>query len=159
MGNVLVVDNETGIRDLLREILVEEGHQVVTARDGVEALEVLEGAERFLVLLDLMMPRLDGSGVIQALEGQGAAGRRHPVIVMSAAERLFAFSAAFHSELVRGRLVKPFDVETLLALVDEHAPPSGEPEGAARDGYQEREDIERPGGDASSDLGDEPGAP
>ena len=157
MGKVLVVDNEAGIREMLREILSEEGHQVVTARDGVEALEVLAGAGRYLVLLDLMMPRLDGSGVIRALERQGVSGRRHPVIVMSAAERLFAFSAAFHSDLVRERLVKPFDVETLLAVVEQHMPPL-ESEHDGERGARNNHQLQNPD-PRGADAHDEPGAP
>ena len=122
MGKVLVVDDEPGIRNLLREVLTEEGHEVVTARDGVEALEMLRGDEGYLVLLDLMMPRLDGRGVLHALEGRHDAGRQHRVIVMSAAERLFAYSAALKSELVREQVAKPFELEALIALVNLHAP-------------------------------------
>lgn len=140
MGKVLVVDDEPGIRDLLREVLIEEGHEVVTARDGLEALEVLQGADEYLVLLDLMMPRLDGRGVLHALESHGDAGRRHRVIVMSAAERLFAYSATLKSELVREQVAKPFELEAMIALVNQHAPTtadlSAQGERDAHDGHR-----------------------
>lgn len=121
MGKVLVVDDEPGIRDLLCEVLTEEGHEVATARDGLEALEILHGADGYLVLLDLMMPRLDGRGVLHALARQDGAERQHRVIVMSAAERLFAYSATLKSALVREQVAKPFELETMIALVNEHA--------------------------------------
>lgn len=137
MGKVLVVDDEPGIRDLLREVLTEEGHEVVTARDGVEALEMLHGDEGYLVLLDLMMPRLDGRGVLHALERRHDAGRQHRVIVMSAAERLFAYSATLKSALVREQVAKPFELETMIALVNQHAPAdrSGPTGGDTHDGH------------------------
>ena len=122
MGKVLVVDDEPAIRELLRDVLCEEGHHVETARDGVETLKVLEREHAVLVLLDLMMPRLDGRGVIRALEGRPD-GRNHRVIVMSAAERLFAYSASLRSGLVCEQLAKPFELDTVIALVDQYMPP------------------------------------
>ena len=60
MVNVLVCDDEKDIVSALRIYLESEGYQVYTAYDGIEALEVLETKEIHLVLLDVMMPRLDG---------------------------------------------------------------------------------------------------
>lgn len=60
MVNVLVCDDEKDIVSALRIYLESEGYQVYTAYDGLEALEVLETKEIHLVLLDVMMPRLDG---------------------------------------------------------------------------------------------------
>ena len=60
MVNVLVCEDEKDIVSALRTYLESEGYQVYTAYDGLEALEVLETKEIHLVLLDVMMPRLDG---------------------------------------------------------------------------------------------------
>ncbi len=61
-ANVLVVDDDQGIRDSLRDILQFEGYRVATAADGLEALEYLRGASSLpsLILLDLMMPNMNG---------------------------------------------------------------------------------------------------
>jgi two-component system chemotaxis sensor kinase CheA len=65
---VVVVEDEEDSRALLQEILEGRGYRVVTASDGVEALEVLRRAGHVcLVILDLLMPRLDGFGVLEAL--------------------------------------------------------------------------------------------
>jgi two-component system, chemotaxis family, chemotaxis protein CheY len=65
---VLVVDDEPDVRDLSRAILERAGCDVVTAEDGVDALEKLaDGFEPRVILLDLEMPRLDGEGVLRAL--------------------------------------------------------------------------------------------
>jgi CheY-like chemotaxis protein len=123
MGRVLVVDDDPYIREMLRDLLTDEGHQVVTARDGVEALEVLERERgRFLVLLDLMMPRLDGLGVIRALEQHPKMRASNRVIVMSAAERLFALSSLLRTGLISEQIAKPFELDLMLDLVSRYAP-------------------------------------
>jgi CheY-like chemotaxis protein len=122
MGKVLVVDDDPAIRELLEDVLVEEGYHVVLARDGEEALDVLRREHGFLVLLDLMMPRLDGRGVIRALESQPAVRNNNRVVVMSAAERLFALSTVLQSEVVAEQIAKPFELEAMLAVVNRLVP-------------------------------------
>jgi CheY-like chemotaxis protein len=122
MGKVLVVDDDQSIRDLLVDVLREEGHHVVTARDGVEALQVLERENNFLVLLDLMMPRLDGVGVIQEMETRTGLRDNNRVIVMSAADRLFAMSSVLQRGLISEQIAKPFDLGMLLDVVARYVP-------------------------------------
>ena len=124
MGKVLVVDDDPAIRELLQDILVDEGYSVVVARDGAEALEILEREHDFLVLLDLMMPRLDGPGVIRALERQPAIRDHNRVVVMSAAERLFAYSSTLQSDVIAEQIAKPFELETMLDLISRLVPPA-----------------------------------
>lgn len=124
MGKVLVVDDDPAICSVLRDVLSDEGYRVRTAADGLEALQVLEREGSYLVLLDLMMPRLDGPGVIRALEQRPEMRDGNRVIVMSAAERLFAFSMAIQSDLVRERIAKPFELDLILDLVAQHVPVS-----------------------------------
>src|SRR4051812_27087255 len=57
---VLVVDDDEDIRETLRDILIEEGFEVVTAANGAEALEVARESPPCMVILDLMMPVMDG---------------------------------------------------------------------------------------------------
>ncbi len=63
MGTILVVDDEPTIRDLLVELLHEEGHTMLGAVDGVAAREILEQTVPDLVITDAMMPRLNGPGL------------------------------------------------------------------------------------------------
>jgi CheY-like chemotaxis protein len=68
---VLVVDDETSIRDVTRKILVKHGYQVLTANDGAEAVAVYagrDGSRIQLVLTDIMMPRMEGIALIKALK-------------------------------------------------------------------------------------------
>jgi CheY-like chemotaxis protein len=122
MGKVLVVDDDPAIRELLQDILTDEGYSVVVARDGVEALDVLGREHDFLVLLDLMMPRLDGPGVIRAMERQPALRNHNRVVVMSAAERLFAYSSVLQSAIIAEQIAKPFELDTMLDLVNRLVP-------------------------------------
>ena len=81
--SVLAVDDNEYNRDLIARYLKRQGHQVTLAEDGVEALDLL-GSQRFdIILLDLMMPRMDGFEVLTRLQADPAL-RDIPVIVISA---------------------------------------------------------------------------
>ena len=67
-GHVLVVDDEPEVVTMLKEALMRDGHQVVTAPNGVAALEVLRAGQFDVVLCDIRMPHLDGPGLLRALE-------------------------------------------------------------------------------------------
>lgn len=66
---ILLAEDDPASRELLREILVRGGYQVVEASDGREALHKVEETQPDLVLLDLQMPLLDGFGVLRQLRG------------------------------------------------------------------------------------------
>jgi signal transduction histidine kinase/CheY-like chemotaxis protein len=86
-GPVLVVDDDPATRDLLRKILERNGREVVEAVDGREALERVDSARPALVLLDLMMPVMDGFSFVAALRRRpDGAGAEIPVVVLTAKE-------------------------------------------------------------------------
>jgi response regulator RpfG family c-di-GMP phosphodiesterase len=64
-NRILVVDDEPGIRDVIQDYLSDAGYDVLTAKDGLEALEKMEDQDFDLVITDLSMPNLDGFGVIR----------------------------------------------------------------------------------------------
>lgn len=113
MARVLVVDDELDIRQAVAEVLAEEGHQVVAASDGAEALERLRAFHPNLVLLDLMMPVMNGWEFRSAQKCDPDLSGI-PVIVVSALGR----DAAIDAE---GFLQKPFDLDELLSAVSRHA--------------------------------------
>lgn len=78
--NVLVVDDEKEIRDAIDIYLRGEGINVIKAKDGLEALEVLDKEDVHLVVLDLMMPRLDGMQICMKIRET----RNMPIIMLSA---------------------------------------------------------------------------
>lgn len=116
--SILVVDDDPFIRTLLAAWLQEAGYGVLTADDGLQALEQIRRKCPDLVLLDLMMPRLDGYGVAQFIRHQ-ADTCNLPIIVLSADVRAPQNLAGLH---VDAFLSKPFDLDELLARVSEYAP-------------------------------------
>ena len=79
MATILVVDDEPRIRDVVQYALEREGFQVVCAADGVQALEQVRQAEPDLIVLDVLMPELDGLSVCRAIRKHSAV----PVIFLS----------------------------------------------------------------------------
>ena len=98
MALVLVVDDEFGIVRLLEDVLTDEGHTVVVAINGKQALERATETRPDLVLTDFMMPVMDGAGLIEGLAADPALADV-PVVVMSSlpeaavAERCPAYAA------------------------------------------------------------------
>ncbi len=80
---VLIVDDDPGILDLHSRLVEQIGCRAITARNGHEALEVIEHTRPDLILLDLMMPEMDGFAVIEALQARETM-RNIPVIVLTA---------------------------------------------------------------------------
>jgi CheY-like chemotaxis protein len=113
MLSVLVVDDERDIREAVAEALKDEGYQVLDARDGAEALRQLRAHHPAVVLLDLMMPGMNGWEFC-------AARKREPelcgipVIVISALGRVSGIDA-------QAFLQKPFELEALVSAVRQYA--------------------------------------
>ncbi|MGH7322256.1 MAG: response regulator [Candidatus Rokuibacteriota bacterium] len=82
-GRLLVVDDDPQVVDLVRQLLEGEPYEITAATDGHEALETIAANQPDVILLDLLMPRLDGFGVIQHLQ-QDPQYRQIPVIVLTA---------------------------------------------------------------------------
>jgi CheY-like chemotaxis protein len=121
---VLVVDDDPDLRDAIREALESEGHAVLTAGDGKEALDVLRSSGRVsLILVDLRMPTMDGRQLIRALQRDG---NDTPVVVLSALAEA-PRSGKPGPRRITGAvefLAKPFAVDTLLRIVAEHGRPA-----------------------------------
>lgn len=116
-GKILVVDDDEDIRMVLQDVLADEGFRVEGARDGTEALEILQREGGWVVLLDLMMPRLNGWQVLERLQQEPALLKDTKVVVMSAGWRLDSERQAFNNKLVVASVRKPVDVDELLTLV------------------------------------------
>jgi DNA-binding response OmpR family regulator len=67
-GKILVVDDDPDILDAITMILESQGYSIVTARDGIEGLATLKAENPDLMILDLMMPKMDGFGVCKELQ-------------------------------------------------------------------------------------------
>ena len=113
MVSVLVVDDERDIREAVSEVLVDEGYQVLGAGDGAEALEQSRAHRPDVILLDLMMPGMNGWEFRAAQQADPDLGNI-PVIVLSALGRVSGLDAAEF-------LQKPFELDQLLTAVRQHA--------------------------------------
>ena len=111
----LVIDDDVAIRLLVSRVLERRQFTVDTARDGAEGIEKLSSAEYAVVVLDMMMPRVDGAGVMKYLATYHPA-QLPAVIVMTA----FGASAIEHlTPRPAHFLEKPFDVGALVKEVDD----------------------------------------
>jgi two-component system response regulator MprA len=108
---ILVVDDEPAVRSALRRALVLEAYEVDVASDGVEALDAVTSRPPDAIVLDVMMPRLDGLETCRRLR---AGGDRTPVLMLTAmdavSDRVGGLDAGADDYLV-----KPFALEELLA--------------------------------------------
>jgi CheY-like chemotaxis protein len=108
------VDDEPAIREILTEALLAEGYEVRVAAHGAEALELVQASPPAAIVLDLMMPVMDGwTFRARHLELDGAA--EVPVVVLSAAH-----DAARQAQMLGAAAVisKPFDLEAVLGTLD-----------------------------------------
>lgn len=121
MRTVLVVDDEFGVAEVLDAILTDEGYRVITATNGRQALARIAEQRPDLVLLDYMMPILDGVAVLRALSADPAA-RNLPVVVMSALPEEAIFT---ETKRYTAFLRKPFQIRTVLAAVSRAMPAPG----------------------------------
>ena len=113
MAKVLLVDDEPDILLMLRMSFEDEGHEVVMAADGRMGLERLAEHRPDVVVLDMMMPVVDGWGVLEAMSVEGD---KTPVVVVSAKSDPKDCRKALELGAVE-YVVKPFDLDRLLALV------------------------------------------
>ena len=115
-SSVLVVEDDAAIRRLVKMVLEREGYRVEVASDGLEAVLKLGVMEYAAIILDLMMPNLDGFVLLETLAVNDPTRLRR-IIVTSAA------SPAVIRERMKGTpfnvLPKPFDIETLVGMVRE----------------------------------------
>jgi two-component system, OmpR family, response regulator MprA len=111
-GRVLVVEDDTDIADVLRRTLRQEGHEVRSAGDGVEALTVAEEFMPDLVILDLGLPNLDGVEVCRRLRADSDV----PILILTAradtGDRVEGLDSGADDNLV-----KPFERQALLGRV------------------------------------------
>ncbi len=112
-GRILIADDDRAIRESLERLLGLEGHLVAAVPDGAAVLEAIGSSEVDLVVLDLMMPSVDGLTVCRLLRAEG---NRVPILMLTArtetSDRVAGLDAGADDYLP-----KPFDPEELLARV------------------------------------------
>jgi two-component system alkaline phosphatase synthesis response regulator PhoP len=122
METILVVDDKANVREMLKDFLSEQGYRVVTAENGQEALYVSRYEKPNLILLDLMMPQMDGFGFLPAFRRESNV----PVILLTA--RVEESDKVIGLELGADDYVtKPFGMRELLARVHAQLRRAGQP--------------------------------
>jgi signal transduction histidine kinase/DNA-binding NarL/FixJ family response regulator len=143
--NVLVVDDGPINRKLVRSIVEEWGHQVLTCRDGAQALEVLKEDKFDLVLLDLQMPEIDGFEVARTMR---ARGDRTPIIALTG-NALSQDRQRCRAEGMDAHVSKPIDERRLEMAIRQVLPTKGKDtkELDSKGIFDARRSLRRVGGD------------
>lgn len=121
---ILIVDDEYGLADLVSDLLEAAGYDTMVASNGLEGLQSIEQNEPDLVVMDVMMPLVDGPEMLQQMRSNPETADI-PVIMMTAMPEALPkgdpppFQASLH---------KPFAIETLLGQIDHLLDASEEPE-------------------------------
>ncbi|MBO4867810.1 MAG: response regulator transcription factor [Ruminococcus sp.] len=112
MAKILAVDDEAKIRTIIKEYAEFEGYEVAEAADGMEAVEMVKNDDFDIIIMDIMMPRLDGYSACKEIQKI----KKIPVIMLSARgeeyDKLFGFEIG-----IDDYMVKPFSPKELMARV------------------------------------------
>jgi len=136
LASILIVDDEFGLAEMLREMLREYGYEVTLAINGRLALDILDERRIDLVITDMMMPVMDGAELASAMRSSEA--KRHiPIIMMTSLPSVDRWRKGLFDAFLR----KPFTPELLLTTIKaslpetaESGPESPEPPSAGADG-------------------------
>lgn len=113
MYKILVVDDESNIREVLKEYAEFEGHQVDEASDGMQAIELVKKNNYDVIVMDVMMPRLDGYSACKEIRKF----KQTPVLMLSARgeeyDKLFGFELG-----IDDYVVKPFSPKEVMARIN-----------------------------------------
>ncbi len=113
MFDILVVEDDKNTRKLLTAILSGEGYNVLQAKNGVEALEAMEHNHVDLMVLDVMMPQMDGFTLTQTLRESGS---QLPMLILSAKQNVMDIKKGFLVG-IDDYLTKPFDPDMLILRI------------------------------------------
>ncbi len=112
MPKILIADDEKMIRNVVREYAEFEGYETVEACDGMEAVKIAKEQDFDLIIMDIMMPRLDGYSAVKEIRKT----KKTPIVMLSARgeeyDKLFGFEIG-----IDDYVVKPFSPKELLARI------------------------------------------
>lgn len=114
---ILCIEDDQEMIDLIRLILSRKGYKIIGAVGGIEGLEAMQKEKPDLVLLDLMMPDMDGWDVYQQMKADPAL-QSIPVIVVTAKAQNIDRVLGLHIAKVDDYITKPFSPQELLAAVE-----------------------------------------
>jgi len=120
-GKILVVDDDPDILDAVAMILESQGYQVVTAHDGIEGLATLKAENPDLMILDLLMPKMDGFAVCKELQDPRWSKYKVPILILTsvreeASRRRYELEIGLELD-VDDYIEKPMSPDVLLERV------------------------------------------
>ena len=115
MASIVLIDDDDDMRETMADLLTIEGHDVRTARNGLEGLQALDTCIPQLVLTDVEMPVLDGCAMVYRMFVENLGRENVPIIVISGAPDLNQIAKALGTPYY---LVKPFALEMLTSTID-----------------------------------------
>jgi CheY-like chemotaxis protein len=116
-SRILIVDDEPAVADLIEAVLAGEGYTVAIARDGAQGLLLARDWRPDLILMDVMLPGVDGGTAIRRLKSDPETADI-PIVAMSAGRTIRRQSDELSE--ADAALAKPFDIDALLAQVEFH---------------------------------------
>jgi DNA-binding NtrC family response regulator len=111
---VLVIDDEIGIRELIRDVLIQDGHEVVCAENGVEAMAMLAGNKTDAIFLDIRMPRGDGLTTLRAVRSRWP---DMPVVIITGCGQNEVIEEAMKLGAI-ACLKKPFGISDIVGMLE-----------------------------------------
>jgi DNA-binding response OmpR family regulator len=114
MPTILVTDDDATTRQMVRGILKKKGYSVSTAPDGIAALRLIRKQKFDLILLDIWMPKMTGLGLLGSLQGETDIPK---IVVMTSDQTSETLMNALRGRVYQF-LLKPFDADTLLSIVE-----------------------------------------
>jgi CheY-like chemotaxis protein len=115
--SLLIVEDDSDLTSLLRAVLEDQGYEIETAANGLEALERVEQSLPSLILLDMKMPVMNGWEFARVFREKY--DHRAPIVVLTASEEAAQSAKEVEAAAWMG---KPFDIDALVALVEHHMP-------------------------------------
>lgn len=113
---ILVIDDDQAMRNMLETVLLDEGYSVILARNGKEGLEMVDRQRPALVLLDLMMPVMDGWQFLEAIKARPEYSDL-PILLLSASRQI---ASTARDNPVKAYIPKPFELARLLSCIDQY---------------------------------------
>jgi len=117
MAKILVADDEQDVLEISAKKIQQAGYEVISAKDGQEALDKIYKDRPDVIILDIRMPKLDGFEVLKRLRENPIPGKWQPVIIVSALGDLENMKKGYNLE-ADYYIAKPCDVEVILKGID-----------------------------------------
>lgn len=113
MAKILIIEDELSIQNILKNFLLNEGHDVYTSGDGVEGINAFKAYNLDLILLDIMLPKVDGYGVCEIIRAESQV----PIIMLTALDNERSQVKGFDL-MIDDYITKPFSTDVLIRRVN-----------------------------------------